>query len=86
MIGGLTPSRLRSWLDARYATRTELAEARRELTELRASLTALRRHLHRLSTTPPVDQEARRLAGETAEALDSVLQHEVLLWRALERR
>ncbi|MEV0585668.1 hypothetical protein [Nonomuraea sp. NPDC050310] len=85
MMGRLTPSRVRSWLDARYAARIELAEARKEIDELRASVAELQRQVQALSTAKPVDQEARRLATETAEALDALLQNEVLLWQAVER-
>ncbi|GAA4073695.1 hypothetical protein GCM10022248_47910 [Nonomuraea soli] len=69
-------------MDERYAASQELAEARQEIEALRATVAALQQEVKRLAAAP---QEPCALATRTAEALDSVLQNEVLLWQAVDR-
>ncbi|MBA2894136.1 hypothetical protein [Nonomuraea soli] len=72
----------KAWMDERYAASQELAEARQEIEALRATVAALQQEVKRLAAAP---QEPCALATRTAEALDSVLQNEVLLWQAVDR-
>ncbi len=96
----LAPSRLgravRSRIDARYVTKTDhrqdIKDTLWEVQMLRREVVALRRELDRLRQAPgaakpvadPRAAQAQRLATETAEALDQVLQNEVLIWQAIE--
>ncbi|WP_063780526.1 hypothetical protein [Nonomuraea sp. SBT364] len=90
-------ARARAWFDARYLPiadhRRDLKDALRqvqdlrdELTTLKGELNALRGQVRRLTDAPPPapDADTRRLAQETAQALDGLLQNEVLLWQAVD--
>ncbi|WP_084959999.1 hypothetical protein [Thermoactinospora rubra] len=89
---------VRARLDARYAARAELRAALDEvsalrgevaalgsrLSELGGEVAALREQVERLRAAARQADDTRRLALETAEALDRVLQDEVLLWQAVD--
>jgi hypothetical protein len=88
-----------SWFDRRYVTRAqhkndirdslwevkvvarELAELRREVERLGARVAAITPDGARMARW----DDAHRLAGETAAAVDRILQNEVLLWQAVDR-
>lgn len=96
----LAPSRLgravRFRIDARYVTKTDhrqdIKDTLWEVQMLRREVVALRREVDRLRQAPgaaktvadPRAAQAQRLATETAEALDQVLQNEVLIWQAID--
>jgi hypothetical protein len=96
----LAPSRLgravRSRIDARYVTKTDhrqdIKDTLWEVQMLRREVVALRREVDRLRQAPgaaktmadPRAAQAQRIATETAEALDQVLQNEVLIWQAID--
>ena len=68
------------------ALRDEVAQ-RREVVALREEVVALRRKVSAPAPKPPVDPriaQAHRLATQTAESLDHVLQNEVRIWQALD--
>lgn len=91
--------RVRSRIDARYVTkadhRRDIKDALWEVRMLRREVESLRNEVDRLrktakmSVTPapardPRIAEAHRLATETADALDRVLQNEVRVWQAID--
>src|SRR3954454_20697532 len=88
----LTPSRLRrafwSRVDARYVGkldhRQDIKDTLWEVQMLRREVVALRGEVDRLWQTNKSSPEAHRLARETAEALDRVLQSEVRIWQAID--
>ncbi|MEU4577153.1 hypothetical protein [Nonomuraea sp. NPDC023979] len=93
MMRVLVPSRLRAkvraWLDSHYVPiadhRRDLQDAHRETRALRDELAALRAEVKRLKEAPPPPApDTCRLAHETAQALDGLLQNEVLLWQAVD--
>ncbi|MEU7896097.1 hypothetical protein AB0B45_24990 [Nonomuraea sp. NPDC049152] len=91
---------VRSWFDSRYISvadhRQDIKDALWEVQTLRREVTTLQAEVQRLRTTPrpsearsehkqdPKAEEAHRLAFETAQALDRVLQNEVLVWQAID--
>ncbi|MFD1936068.1 MULTISPECIES: hypothetical protein [Nonomuraea] len=91
---------VRSWFDSRYISvadhRQDIKDALWEVQTLRREVTTLQAEVQRLRTTPrpsearaehrpdPKAEEAHRLAFETAQALDKVLQNEVLVWQAID--
>ncbi|MFE3452272.1 hypothetical protein ACFXJ8_25455 [Nonomuraea sp. NPDC059194] len=100
MMRVLVPARLRkavrSWFDSRYISvadhRQDIKDALWEVQTLRREVTTLQAEVQRLRTAPrpqaptpdPKAEEAHRLAFETAQALDKVLQNEVLVWQAID--
>ncbi|SDK11882.1 hypothetical protein [Nonomuraea jiangxiensis] len=98
MMRVLVPARLRkavrTWFDSRYISiadhRQDIRDALWEVQTLRREMATLQSEVERLRTArPPVADkakidEARRLAQETAKALDGVLQNEVLVWQAID--
>lgn len=90
---------VRSRIDARYVTKADHRRAVKdvlwEVQMLRREVVALRGEVDRLRKTakapaaPPSARdpraaEAHRLATETAEALDKVLQNEIRVWQAID--
>lgn len=90
---------VRSRIDARYVTKADhrraIKDALWEVQMLRREVVALRNEVDRLRKTakasaapPPARDprvaEAHRLATETAEALDKVLQNEMRVWQAID--
>lgn len=99
MLRVLVPARLRkvvrSWFDSRYISiadhRQDIRDAlwevqtlRREVTTLQAEVQRLRRAATAPVPAPKADQDTRRLAEETAKAMEGVLQNEVLIWQAID--
>ncbi|WP_327589179.1 hypothetical protein OHA25_20790 [Nonomuraea sp. NBC_00507] len=99
MMRVLVPARLRAavrtWFDSRYISiadhRQDIKDALWEVQTLRREVVTLQDEVARLrNARPPVaaDQatidDTRRLAQETAKALDGVLQNEVLVWQAID--
>lgn len=96
MMRVLVPARLRkavrTWFDSRYISaadhRQDIKDALWEVQTLRREVVALQGEVERLrAVRAPVASSAddtRRLAQETAEALDRVLQNEVLVWQAID--
>ncbi|WP_235558095.1 hypothetical protein [Sphaerimonospora mesophila] len=91
--------RVRSRIDARYVTkadhRRDIKDALWEVQMLRREVVSLRNEVDRLRKTAkasaapapardPRVAEAHRLATETADALDKVLQNEVRVWQAID--
>lgn len=98
MMRVLVPARLRkavrTWFDSRYISaadhRQDIQDAlwevqtlRREVVALQGEVEKLRAVKTQLPDTAKLD-ETHRLAQETAEALDRVLQNEVLVWQAID--
>ncbi|MEO3870452.1 hypothetical protein ABGB18_16685 [Nonomuraea sp. B12E4] len=98
MMRVLVPVRLRkavrTWFDSRYISiadhRQDIRDALWEVRTLRREMATLQSEVERLRTARPqvadkakID-DARRLAQETAKALDGVLQNEVLVWQAID--
>ncbi len=90
-------SAVRSWFDSRYISitdhRQDIKDALWEVQTLRREMAALQSEVERLrSAGPPVKggvdkaafDQTRRLAQETAKALDGLLRNEVLLWQAVD--
>lgn len=88
---------LLSRLDSRYVTkpdhRQDLKDALWEVQMLRREVVALRDEIDRLrrgnaaparAATDPKAAEAHRLATETAEAVDTLLQNEMRIWQAID--
>ncbi|MGV9308891.1 MULTISPECIES: hypothetical protein [unclassified Nonomuraea] len=91
---------VRSWFDSRYISvadhRQDIKDALWEVQTLRREVTSLQEEVRRLRAAPgPAGprpdpkvaekaDEAHRLALETAQALDKVLQNEVLVWQAID--
>ncbi len=89
---------VRSRIDARYVNKAEhrkdIKDALWEVQMLRREVVSLRSEVDRLRQvviTPPkaptVDlrgTDAHRLATETADALDRLLQNEMLVWQAID--
>lgn len=88
-----------SRLDARYVTkpdhRQDIKDTLWEIQMLRREVVALRGEIDRLRRTTPAQParpapsdgraaEAHRLATETAEALDTLLQSEMRIWQAID--
>lgn len=89
MMRVLVPARLRkavrTWFDSRYISaadhRQDIKDALWEVQTLRREVVTLTAEVERLRTAkPPQD----RLAQETAESLDRLLQNEVLVWQAID--
>jgi ribulose 1,5-bisphosphate carboxylase large subunit-like protein len=81
---------------ARSDHRHDVRDALWEVQSLRREVVALRREVERLQGRPGASSvpdttlaakvsEAQRLAGESASAMDHLLQAEVLLWQAVDR-
>lgn len=91
---------VRGWFDSRYISRADhrqdIKDALWEVQTLGREVTALRAEVDRLraqvAKAEPDQARARRwddahrLAGETAAAMEHVLQNEVLLWQAVDGR
>jgi hypothetical protein len=90
-------SAVRSWFDSRYISitdhRQDIRDALWEVQTLRREMVALQGEVERLrSAGPPVKggvdkatfDQTRKLAQETAKALDGLLRNEVLLWQAVD--
>ncbi|WP_111698846.1 hypothetical protein [Microbispora triticiradicis] len=88
---------LLSRLDSRYVTkpdhRQDLKDALWEVQMLRREVVALRDEIDRLrrgnaaparAAADPKAAEAHRLATETAEAVDTLLQNEMRIWQAID--
>ncbi len=88
---------LLSRLDSRYVTkpdhRQDLKDALWEVQMLRREVVALRDEIDRLrrgnaaparAAVDPKAAEAHRLATETAEAVDTLLQNEMRIWQAID--
>ncbi len=91
---------LLSRLDSRYVTkpdhRQDLKDALWEVQMLRREVVALRDEVDRLRRAPvkppatpratadPKAAEAHRLATETAQAVDTLLQSEMRIWQAID--
>ncbi|NUR92320.1 MAG: hypothetical protein HOY71_50310 [Nonomuraea sp.] len=98
MLRVLVPARLRQRVraafDSRYISiadhRQDIRDALWEVQTLRREVKDLRTEVERLrkASTRPVpvakDEDTKRLAQETAKALDGVLQNEVLIWQAID--
>ncbi|WP_327089792.1 hypothetical protein OIE66_03985 [Nonomuraea sp. NBC_01738] len=87
MMRVLVPARLRNavrtWFDSRYISvadhRQDIKDALWEVQTLRREVVTLQDEVKRLRV-----EEAHRLSRETAEALDRILQNEVLVWQAID--
>ncbi|WP_327106429.1 hypothetical protein [Nonomuraea glycinis] len=90
-------SAVRSWFDSRYISitdhRQDIRDALWEVQTLRREMATLQGEVERLrSSGPPVKggvdkatfDQTRKLAQETAKALDGLLRNEVLLWQAVD--
>ncbi|MEU4543801.1 hypothetical protein [Nonomuraea dietziae] len=91
---------VRSWFDSRYISvadhRQDIKDALWEVQTLRREVTTLQEEVRRLravkqqapqagaKVAEEKAAEAHRLAFETAQALDRILQNEVLLWQAVD--
>ena len=91
---------VRTWFDSRYISiadhRQDIRDALWEVQTLRREMATLQGEMERLRNARPAasagpakaDQakidDTRRLAQETAKALDGVLQNEVLVWQAID--
>ncbi|MER6582450.1 hypothetical protein ACIBK9_42145 [Nonomuraea sp. NPDC050227] len=88
---------VRTWFDSRYISvadhRQDIRDALWEVQTLRREMATLQGEVERLRNARPpagpVIDKARvddtyRLAQETAQALDGVLQNEVLVWQAID--
>ncbi|GAA2362950.1 hypothetical protein GCM10010404_16280 [Nonomuraea africana] len=91
---------VRSWFDSRYISvadhRQDIKDALWEVQTLRREVTTLQEEVRRLravkqqapqtgaKAAEEKAAEAHRLAFETAQALDRILQNEVLLWQAVD--
>ncbi|MDF5753423.1 hypothetical protein [Spongiactinospora sp. TRM90649] len=99
LVPGWIRRAAQSWFDARYVTRAdhkddirdslwEVKAVVRELAELRGEVEKLSARIARSApdqTRMTRWDDAHRLAGETASAMDRILQNEVLLWQAVDR-
>ncbi|WP_336205941.1 hypothetical protein [Nonomuraea sp. LPB2021202275-12-8] len=90
-------SAVRRWFDSRYISiadhRQDIRDALWEVQTLRREMASLQSEVERLRearspASAKIDksmvEDTRRLAQETAKALDGLLQNEVLLWQAVD--
>ncbi|MFI6906246.1 hypothetical protein ACIBKY_33630 [Nonomuraea sp. NPDC050394] len=89
MMRVLVPVRLRKavrgWFDSRYISvadhRQDIKDALWEVQTLRREVVTLQEEVRQLASRTG---DAQRLSKETADALDHVLQNEVLVWQAID--
>ncbi|GAA0921328.1 hypothetical protein [Nonomuraea longicatena] len=89
MMRVLVPARLRkavrSWFDSRYISvanhRQDIKDALWEVQTLRREVVTLQDEVRKLAGH---SRDALRLSRENAEALDRVVQNEVLVWQAVD--
>ncbi|NRQ37901.1 hypothetical protein HII36_39640 [Nonomuraea sp. NN258] len=98
MMRVLVPVRLRkavrTWFDSRYISiadhRQDIRDALWEVQTLRREMATLQAEVERLKNArpPAIDKtkvdDTHRLAQETAQAMDGVLQNEILVWQAID--